>query len=407
MKLDIKKQTRLLLWIPLVLTIVIIVCGIFGVNIVEGTPKVDIFSFVCMCISFMMISAFTIVVDVKRSNYQWKINPLLYIQGGTLILFLFALVSFNIDLMFTILLVFGIVYFITVILYLSLKKKLIITEALRKPFLNIGGELPYEYTSKKVYAFNKLSGGFIIIVALLGIIFLYANGKELGDVLPFSLVCILAYIASKFLIIQHEKNVDRRISTDFYAKLNGHETVEYLDKILKEKLHKEKAYEIKLVKVEILEYMGLHDEARKVFRSLGKPHPSSEFTYEFIALDYMDKTDEESYFKALKRIEKKIASIKKEKNAQRVMSLLEDTRLEINVRFNKKLNSNQLDRLLQGHYQLTRIRNNTILGRYYFNIKDYEAASYCFEYVIKHGKEAKKFINIAEKYIEKIKQNGK
>jgi hypothetical protein len=51
----------------------------------------------------------------------------------------------------------------------------------------------------------------------------------------------------------------------------------------------------------------------------------------------MDKTDEESYFKALKRIEKKIASIKKEKNAQRVMSLLEDTRLEINVRFNKKL----------------------------------------------------------------------
>lgn len=407
MKLDIRKQTRLLIWVPLILSLLIIVAGAFGIKIVEGVPKVDIFSFVCMCIAFVMIGAFTALADIKRPNYQWKSKALIYIQFGTLILVLLALASLNIDLIYTILFVFGLVYLITLIVYLCLKKKLIITEALRKPFLNIGGELPYEYTSKKVYAFSKISGIFIVGIALLGIVFMYSNNYQLTEVLPYSIVCILTYISSKYFIIQHEKGVDSKITSDFYAKINGRDTINYLDKLLKENLNKDKAFELKLVKVEILEYIGEHESARKLFKSLGKPPASSEFTYEFIGLDFLEKTDEESYFKALKRIEKKISTIKKEKHSQRVLSLLEDTKLEIAIRFNKKVDESKLQRLLGGHYLLTRIRNNCILGRYYLNIKNYTAARQALEYVLEYGGEAKKFTHTAEKLLDKIKQNGK
>lgn len=407
MKLDIRKQTRLLIWIPLVLSLIIIVCGLIGIEVIEGEPKVNIFSFVCMCVSYVFIGAFTIVCDVKRSNYQWKTKPLFFIQAGALVLSLLAISALNLDLLYTILLVFGIIYFVTLVVYLFLKKKLIITEALRKPFMNIGGELPYEFTSKKVYAFSKISGLVLILVAILGIIFMYSKGFYLNEVLPFALVTILAYIASKYFIIQHEKSIDRKISLDFYMKLNGEETINYIDKVLKEKLHKDKAFEIKLIKVEILEYMGEHELARKIYRSLGKPTPTSQFTYEFVGLDFLEKSDEESYFKALRRIENKIMSIKKEKDRQRVLSLLEDTKLEMNIRFNKKVSDDKLTRLLQGHYQLTRIRNNCLLGKYYISKKDYESASDCLEYVIKYGGEAKKFVHTAEKLLEKINKNGK
>lgn len=407
MKMDIKKQTRLLIWIPLVLSLIIIVSGVFGINVVEGVPTVDIFSFVFMCISYVLIVAFTLVADIKRPDTQWNTKPLYIIQAIGLLVFLFAVVSKNMDLSFTVLMIFGIIYFITLIIYLLLKKKLTLNEKHRSKVVSFIGDLPYEYTSKKIYAFSKISGILIIVIAILGIIFMYSNGYDIYRVLPFALVTIAVYILSKVFIIQHEKAVEKRITTDFYYKLNGSETIRYIDKLLKEKLHKDKEYELKLVKVEILEYLGEHESARKLYRSLGKPTQFSEFTYEFLGLDYLDKTDEESYIKALKRIEKKISTLKKEKDIRKVTSLLEEYKLEVYIRFNKKIDERKLVYFSNAHYQLTRIRNNYILGRYYFNQKDYEEAKSRLEYVIKYGGELKKFTHSAQKIIDRINQNGK
>ncbi len=407
MNMNIKKQTRLLIWIPLVLSLIIIVSGVLGINIVDGVPTLDIFSFVFMGVSYIMIVAFTLLADIKRPDTQWNPKPLYIIQGLGLLIFLLAVASKNMDLAFTVLLLFGAVYFLTLIIYLCFRKKLILNEKKRSKIVKFIGDLPYEYTSKKIYAFSKISGMLIIVIAILGIIFMYSNGYEFYDVFPFAIVTIVIYILSKIFIVQHEKSVEKRITLDFYYKLNGSETIEYINKLLKEKLHKDKEYELKLIKVEILEYLGEHDSARKLYRSLGKPTESCEFTYEFLGLDYLDKTDEESYIKALKRIEKKISLLKKEKDINRVTSLLEEYKLEIYIRFNKKIDEKKLVYFSNAHYQLTRIRNNYILGRYYFNQKEYEEARLRLEYVIKYGGELKKFTHGSQKIIDKINQNSK
>ena len=406
MKLDIKTQTRLIIILPLILSLVMLISGVFGVNVKEGVAEVDKISFGSMCASYIMIGAFTIVGDIKRSNNQWNTKWLFMIQGISLILFLFALVSLNIDLMFTILLFFGLIYFIVLLVFYFNKKKFIINEDIRIANSKFSGELPYEYSSRKIFIFSKLSGVFIVIVAILGIILLYSMGKHLEDVLPFALMMIVVYFLSKLFIVKHEKSVEKRITSDFYSRLNGKETIEYLDKLLKEKLHKDKRFQFKLLKVEILEYLGEHEAARKIYKSLGKPNEYSEFTYEFIGLDFLDKTDAESYYKALKRIEKKISNIKKQSDKIRISNLLDEFATEIYIRFNKSISPAKLDYFQNGVHQLTRVRNNLVLGRYYFNKKQYDISLNHLSYVIEFGGELKKFTHSAQKLIDKIKERG-
>ena len=72
MKLDIKTQTRLIIILPLILSLVMLISGVFVFNFKEGVAEVDKISFGSMCASYIMIGAFTIVGDIKRSNNQWN-----------------------------------------------------------------------------------------------------------------------------------------------------------------------------------------------------------------------------------------------------------------------------------------------------------------------------------------------